>query len=186
MVVFPGGGSDSKVALPVLRVSPGAGVLVAVQSRTSFQVGTHFQGRPFLCPGQDCPACPTQDARWRCFVVVRGLYKSEGGTVAQNPWLLETSAARWPWTLEDETENTLTGRVVQVSRRKSKGVLSVSPTGEIDKRVPVLPEWPELVSAVGRLFGLRAMSAIETFEQWQEMAREESVKRLLACLRKND
>lgn len=179
MVGFGSEVHASGLALPMLRVGPGAVRDVEVLSEGALHVGVHFIGRGLLCVGDGCPACLLSDARARTFAIVGSVAATNAAGTARGVWLLEIGTNRWPLDIRIEDESAIAGSVLRLTRRKSRGVLFCEALAV--SQAPSGATFPphQLVSAVARVHGLPSRGELESQAGWEARVMP-SARRLLA------
>lgn len=173
--------SDQVQAFPVLRVPNNeVPVDVVVHSRDHLCVGQHFFGRPFVCPGRDCPACDRgHGARVVCYLLVQ--MRRDG---KHKDFLFEANRDSFGSFL-DPCRGSYTGYQLQISRRRRKLVLQWS--GEPATAVSNLQTMRPLLNAVAILYKLRTTADLDRglddaqlLVQWRGLV----VPSLQECLRR--
>jgi len=118
--------------LAVVKVRGGQGCDLVICCRGVLGLSTHWvDGRSYVCPGEDCPACSQcWPDRWAGFLVVRVL-----GPKSRAPQLLELSGSAWDrlnGLLKMEGYSGVEGLVIHAERRKAKSPLVMDPVSVSD------------------------------------------------------
>lgn len=159
-----------RARLPILKVEGGAMVEAVICCDTVFAWHTHWVGsRSYVCPGEDCPACPDWECRWQGWLLVRLLH----GQRKAQPFLIELSATtfdRFDGLLRFEGGRQYFGLAVQMSRQRRRSALLIEPAGYVDpggfKKADPLKVW----DALATVYGLPTTAGHDTVEGWQTVA----------------
>ena len=167
----------------LLRIPAGSSARVTVQSEAVEVVRTHWFGRQYACPGEDCPACESYQSRLTSFLVVTVFT----GKVWV-PGLLEltpTELSRVKFMLQWGAGEVVPGVVLLVSRKTARSGVRVEPQDcEGGPVLAALSSREVLFNSVCRLLALPSAKEGESSGHWQERVRPFLVGRLFAAIEK--
>lgn len=151
-------------SLPLMRVQPGQRSLVTIQSHQVIWLATHWVGKQVLCPGEDCELCQALSSRTHGYLVCA---ISDLGR--ERFVMLELTSGCWQrplGILDCERRTTLSGTVVEVSRRRKRSPLHIDPCFEYGKVHAAASTVTRQLNAIAVLFGVSIAAESESAEEW--------------------
>lgn len=165
-----------KLAVLKVRGGQAADLVISCDQVMGFQV--HWcDGRSYVCPGEDCPACvQCWPQRWNGFLVARVI-----GPQTRAPVLLELSATSWDrlsGLMKLQGFETVERLIVSCQRRKPKSPLVVDPLGYSEETDCRIIKEDAAWSAISVLYQLPQPRPGESRSDWDDRA-SEAARRLI-------